>query len=414
MVRYELKKIFGSVGSKIALLLYIGTVVLSCWLGSTGALNLEVKWVNEQGESEHGLSAVHKLRDARNEWEGWLNEEKLNQVAQENQRINATPQYRSDDVQQRNIAYGWTQGFRPIRNLISDSYSNGFREYDYYAADRVSVIDEDTFYSNRIKLLKQWLYDETDTAYHKYSELEKQYIIGIYENLETPFYFDYYEGWHQLLENAGYISGLGILILGFLLAGIFSNEFKWKADSVYFSSLHGRNKATAAKIKAGFLLVTVLYWSAMLVYGLFTLCYFGFEGASCVIQWELWKTIYNLNMWQAGVLTLICGYIGNLFLAFLTMWISSKTKSTVFAVTVPFILTLVPPLLEGIADWLDKILMLSPNKLLEFYQSLRTFAVMTIFDKVYRVLDLCIPLYILLAAALIPVMYREFRTKQIW
>ena len=412
MVWYELKKVFGSVGGKIALILYIAVLVLSCWLGSTGALNVDVKWVNEQGESEYSLSAIQKLRNARNEWEGWLDNEKLNQVVQENQRIIATPQHQSQDIQQNNIAYGWTQGFRPIRNLISHAYSNGFREYDYYTADRISVIDENTFYANRIKILKDWLYDETDNAYHKYSEQEKQYIIHIYEELETPFYFDYYEGWHQLLENSSYISGLGILILGFLLAGIFSNEFKWKADSVFFSSLHGRNKATGAKIKAGFLLVTVLYWAAMLVYSLFTLCYLGFEGANCVIQWEVWKTIYNLNMWQAWVLTLICGYIGNLFLAFLTMWISSKTQSSVLAVTVPFVLTFVPSILGGIADWLDQILVLSPNILLECYQSLRYFDVMTIFGKVYRTLDVSIPLYLTLSVILIPMMYLEYHRKR--
>lgn len=412
MVRYELKKVFGCVGGKIALIMYVAVLVLSCWLGSTGALNADVKWVNEQGESEYSLSAVQKIRNARNEWAGWLDEEKLNQVVQENQRINATPEAKSDVVQQRNIAYCWKQGFNPIRNLISHAYSNGFREYDYYTADRISVIDENSFYANRIKILKEWLYDETDNAYHKYSEQEKQYIIHIYEELETPFYFDYYEGWHQLLENSGYISGLGILILGFLLAGIFSNEFKWKADSVFFSSLHGRSKATSAKIKAGFLLVTVLYWAAMLVYSLFTLCYLGFEGANCVIQWEVWKTIYNLTMWQAWVLTLICGYIGNLFLAFLTMWISSKTKSTVLAVTVPFVLTLVPSILGEIADWLDKILTLSPNILLECYQSLRYFDVMTIFGKVYRTLDVSIPLYLTLSVILIPMMYLEYHRKR--
>lgn len=413
MVRYELKKIFGSVGSKVALLLYAGVVVLSCWLAASGALNLEVAWVNEQGESEYGYQAARKLRDARKEWEGWLDEEKLNRVAQENQRINATPQGQSDNIQQSNIAYGWKQGFAPIRGLISDSYAKGFREYDYYTADRISAIDENTFYANRIKLLKQWLYDETDTAYYKYSEPEKQYILSIYEELETPFYFDYYEGWYQLLENAGYIPALGILILGFLLAGIFSNEFKWKADSVYFSSLLGRNKGTAAKIQAGFWLVTVLYWSAMLVYGLFTLCYLGFDGAGCVIQWELWKTIYNLNMGQAWLLTLICGYIGNLFLAFLTMWISAKTRSTVFAVTVPFLVIFVPSFLEGMAGWLDKLLILTPVKLLEFYQNLRTFEVITVFGRVFRALDLCLPLYALAAILLVPLLYREFRKKQI-
>ena len=49
MVRYELKKVFGCVGGKIALVLYIAVLALSCWLSSTGALNVEVKWVNEQG-----------------------------------------------------------------------------------------------------------------------------------------------------------------------------------------------------------------------------------------------------------------------------------------------------------------------------------------------------------------------------
>lgn len=173
----------------------------------------------------------------------------------------------------------------------------------------------------------------------------------------------------------------------FLLAGIFSNEFKWKADAVYFSTLCGRNKATSAKIKAAFLLVTVLYWGATLIYSLFTLCYLGFEGASCVIQWQLWKSIYNLNMWQAWILTLISGYISNLFLAFLTMWISAKTKSTVFAVTTPFILIFLPSFLEGRANWLDKILSLMPSHLLELYQNLGSFNILTIFGKVFRTLE---------------------------
>lgn len=77
----------------------------------------------------------------------------------------------------------------------------------------------------------------------------------------------------------------------FLLAGIFSNEFKWKADAVYFSTLCGRNKATSAKIKAAFLLVTVLYWGAMLIYSLFTLCYLGFEGARCI--WNIRRREHN-------------------------------------------------------------------------------------------------------------------------
>ena len=37
----------------------------------------------------------------------------------------------------------------------------------------------------------------------------------------------------------------------------------------------------------------------------------------------------------------------------------------------------------------------------------------TVFGKVYRTVDLCIPLYILLTILLIPIMYREYKTKQV-
>ena len=411
MVRYELKKVFGSVGGKIALILYIAVLALSCWLSSSGVLNIEVKWVNEQGKSEYGPSAVRKLREAQMKWEGWVDQQKLTSVIQENQRINATPEAKSDIVQQREIAYSWKQGLEPIRELVNYSCAKGFREYDYYTADRLTSIDEEAFYANRERLLKEWLYDEAGTGYSTYSEPEKQYIIGQYEKLETPFYFTYHEGWHQLLENAGFIPALGILILGFLLAGIFSNEFKWKADAVYFSTLCGRNKAVSAKIQAGFLLVTVLYWGAMLIYSLFTLCYLGFGGADCAIQWVLWKSIYNINMWQTWVLVLVSGYIGNLFLALLTMWISAKTRSAAFAVITPFILMFLPSFLEGRSGWLSKVSALLPPYLLQLYQNLGSFNVLSVCGKVFQALNVAIPLYLTLCVILIPMLRREYQRK---
>ena len=413
MVRYELKKMFGTFGGKIALFLYAAIVLLSCWLAATGALNLGTDWVNEQGEHETGISAIRKMRSAQNEWEGYLDQETLTRVIQENARINATPEGQSKNAQKSDIAFGWKQGFIPIRELINRSYASGFRSYDYYRTDGISVIKEETFYANRINLLKDWLYDKTDVAYDLYSEAEKQFIISQYEELETPFYFDYHDGWYQLLENAGFIPSLGVLILGFLLAGIFSNEFKWKADSVYFSTLLGRNKAISAKIKAGLILVTILYWAAMMLYSLFTLCYFGFEGAGCVIQLRVWKSLYNITMWQAWVLALICGYIGNLFLATLTMFISAKSKSSVIAVTTPFVIMFIPSFLQGMADWLDVIVNMMPINLLEFYQHLGTFNLITIFGMVYRTIDLCIPLYMTLTVLLVPVIYHNYRRKQI-
>lgn len=89
------------------------------------------------------------------------------------------------------------------------------------------------------------------------------------------------------------------------------------------------------------------------------------------------------------------------------MWISAKTKSTVFAVITPFILIFLPSFLEGMANWLDKILRLMPSHLLEFYQNLGSFHILTIFGKVFRTLDVSIPLYLMLSVILIPMMYLE-------
>ena len=413
MVRYELKKIFGSFGGKVTLVLYAAVVVLSCWLAAAGDLNVGSEWVNEQGSRETGPAAVKKMQAARAEWTGWLNQDMLTRAVQENARINATPQAQSNDVRQNDIAFGWKQGFDPIRELINRSYSPGFRHYDYYTADGITAIDEHTFYSNRVKLVREWLNDKSDVGESTFTQQEKDYIISQYESLQTPFYMEYHDGWYQLLEKGTFILMLGILILSFALSGIFSGEFKWKADALYFSTTYGRTKGTSAKIKAGLLLITLLYWVGILVYSLFTLTYLGFGGGNTVIQVRLWKSLYNITMRQAWVLAVSCGYIGNLFLGILTMLISAKTKSAAVAVSMPFIVIFIPVILQGTVDALSTFASFMPSTLLEFYQHLSTFDLVTVFGKVFRVADLCIPLYILLTLILIPILYREYRTKQI-
>lgn len=413
MVRYELKKIFGSFGGKVTLVLYAAAVVLSCWLAAAGELNVGSVWVNEQGSRETGPAAVKKMQAARAEWTGWLNQDMLTRAVQENARINATPQAQSNDVRQNDIAFGWKQGFDPIRELINRSYSPGFRHYDYYTADGITAIDEHTFYSNRVKLVREWLNDKSDVGESTFTQQEKDYIISQYESLQTPFYMEYHDGWYQLLENGIFIPMMGILILSFALSGIFSGEFKWKADAIYFSTTYGRTKGTSAKIKAGLLLITLLYWAGILVYSLFTLTYLGFGGGNTVIQVRLWKSLYNITMRQAWVLAVSCGYLGNLFLGILTMLISAKTKSAAVAVSMPFIVIFIPVILQGTVDALSTFASLTPSTLLEFYQHLSTFDLVTVFGKVFRVADLCIPLYGLLTLILIPILYREYRTKQI-
>lgn len=403
MVRYEFQKMFGGIGGKIALLLYVLVAIFSCCLSATGTMNTGTGWVNSQGITEFGPAAIRNMQKAQSEWTGFLDQELLTRVVQENARINATPEAHSKSIPELDTAFGWKQGFAPIRDLISEAYAPSFRAYDYYKADAITSIRVETFYRNRVEQVKEWLQDNG-----QFSENEKAFILRQYESLQTPFYFAYHNGWYQLLENVYLIPTLGILILGFVLSGIFANESKWNTEAICFSACYGRTKAVSAKIRAGLLLITAAYWGAALIYTLFTLGYLGSGGGQCVVQLRVWRSLYNVTLREAFVLTLFSGYIGNLFLGALTMYISARTKSSVIAVTVPFVLIFFPTFLQDKAVWLDTLIGLLPASLLQFYQRLSSFQFLTLFGSVFREMDMCIPLYALLTLLLIPLMYREY------
>ena len=409
MTRFELKKVLGSIGGKIALMLLAAAVCLGCWMCIS-----EVEWVNERGDSETGLEAISKLRNAQKQWAGILDTEKLEKIIRENQRICATPEAQSKDYEQNDIAYGWKQGIRPVLNMMNYAYSKDFQEFDWYCNESVTVDQAKDFYSNRTRLMKQWLLDKTGSAQYLFNENEQNYLIEQYETLETPFYVDYTEGWTQLLYNSPFVIMVAALILGFLSSGIFAGEYRWKADPVFFSAKHGRDKAVWAKIGAGFWMVTGLYWASVLVYSLVTLGLLGFDGGSCPIQVDLWKSFYHLKLWQAWVLTAVGGYIGNLFFAFFTMWVSAKTRSAVFASTVPFLLIFLPNFLDNLNnDTISKILGLIPDQLLQIQQALRYFNVYDLGIGVFNAMELLLPLYGLLTVVLVPVMYCRFRKRAV-
>ena len=407
MVKYELKKVLGSLSGRIALVLLALVLLLGCWMCIS-----EVEWVNEQGEAETGLAAVSRLRAAQKQWAGILDTEKLEEIIRENRRICATPEAKSKDYHQNDIAYGWKQGIRPVLNMMNYAYSADFQEYDWYRNEQVTPEQAGDFYRNRIKLMKDWMLDETGSAKQLLNEKEMQYLIGQYETLETPFYVDYTEGWEQVLYNAPFVVMVLALLLGYLCAGIFANEYRWKADAVYFSTKYGRSKAVWAKIKAGFLLVTALYWGAVLLYSLVGLGILGFDGWSCPLQVKIWKSFYRLELWQVWVLTMTAGYIGNLFFAFFTMWVSARTRSAVFASTIPFMLVFLPNFLDNLnIDALSKLLGLLPDQLLQIYQALRYFNVYDLGIGVFNAMELLLPLWTAATAILVPMMYRQFRRR---
>lgn len=403
MLKYEIRKVFSRTGNKIALLLIALSLGVSCYFAVHGA-----SWTNAEGESEYGIFAARNIREEKNAWSGLLTEEKIAAVIEENARIIATKEYQSESVKDRNIAYGWGQGFADIRTLIICSFC-AFRDYDYYKIDALTAADAEEFYSNRILHLKEWLDTEAEEMY---TEEEKEFLIERYEALETPLYYTYAGGWENLFEFAPTILMLMVLILGFLVAGIFSVEFSQKADAVFFSSYHGRQKAIRAKVTAGFLIVTCVYWTVWGSYTGIVLGILGADGGLCMIQTGLsgWKSFYNMTYLQLYVLVSVGGYVGTLFLLFLTMFVSAWTKSSAVAVVIPFALIFLPGFLaNSTVSAVSKVLGVMPDQLLQMNMSVKYFNLYHVGGRIVGAAEILLVVYGALTAVLVPMVYQVYK-----
>lgn len=408
MVKYEIKKVFSRPSSKIALLLLLFVMGVSCFFA------VHVSYVNENGDTETGPAAAAALREAQKEWAGYLDEEKIRQVIAENRRISESPEALSKDVRENNIAYSWGQGIRDIRYLLNRSYANDFYSlFDYYRADSLTEEMAGNFYENRMKLLQEWL---AGAAKDQFSNVEKDYLISQYQTIQIPFYYDYMMGWTQLFEYSPTIVMITMLIIGYLVSGIFSNEFTWKSDAVFFTSIYGRNRAVRAKIMAGFSIVTLTYFTAFLLYSGTTLFCLGADGWNLAVQvdWVSWRCFYNITIWQKYLLIVFGGYLGCLFISFLSMLVSAMTKSAVLAVMVPGVLIFIPEFIANIdSPIVNKLISLLPNQLLQMGEVLRKFDLYSIGGKVFGEVPVIIVLYTVLTAIILPILYQGYRHKQI-
>lgn len=408
MLRFEMKKIFSKTVNKIVLC-FLGVLIL---LGSFLTIK-NVKYVEKDGTEITGFTAARKLREEQNRWKGELTEEVLREVAGENHKILAEVGNIDDlTIEEEQKAYAKTQNFLDIRELINDALV-GFGEYDYYKVDGLDGSSEVEIYEKRISQLKTWL--ETGENQTGFSEKDKEFLIQKWGELEKPFYYEYASGWIALLKEAQIFPTLLCILVavtGFLTSGIFSDEFICKSDAIFFSARFGRNRAVAAKIGAGVLTTTIVYWGAVLTYTLITLGILGFGGANVPIQLVNWKSMYNLTFIQEYLLCVIGGYVGSLFIIAISMFVSARTKSSVIAIATAFVLSCVPVFL-GRIPIVSKIINFFPDILLRVPHEIDQFLIYNIGGKTMELFSFLIPIYMLLSLLILPILYQVYKRMEV-
>lgn len=381
-MRFEVKKIFSKTSSKIVLALIFLFVIYSVHMANY------LVWLNEDGTEMTGRAAAEKLREEEAAWSGPLTADRI-----------------ADVIEQK-----WNQGNRGIRMLLTRAYG-GLDYTDSTVVDSLTAEDASCFYGNRVKSLEEWLKKQGTW----YTNEEQDFFIRQYEKMEVPLNYEYTKGWTQLFSAASNLQIFLVLAIGFLVAGIFSEEYRTNAYAVYFSSVQGRGKAIRAKIGTGFLLITVIYWSAFLLFSGCVLGTLGFGGAEARIQISAmgWKSIYNITFLQEYLLIAAGGYVGCLFADSLAMLVSARTKSTVVSVIVPFAVIFAPSVIRLVNSPLaDKINGLMPYQLTQINYLLSEFYVYRIFGVFCGAVGILLVGYLIAAVLLQPVMYLVFRRRQ--
>lgn len=379
MMYFELKKIFSKISSKIALMVIFGFMIYLVSIANY------LVWINEDGTEITGKAAAKKIREAEQEWYGPLTEEKIAEV----------------------ITQNWDQGNREIRTLIAKAFG-GLDNIDTTIVDTLTADDAANFYSNRINSVKDWMEGQGDW----YTQEEKAFITAQYKDMNVPLNYSYTKGWTKLFPAASNLQTFLVFAIGFLVAGIFSEEYRTGAYAIYFSSAHGRGKAITAKIKAGFFLITTVYWISFLLFSFLILNQLGFEGADSQIQTSMisWGSFYNITFQQEYWMIALGGYIGCLFIDSLAMLVSAKTKSTVVSVIVPFAVIFAPAVIKVINTPLaEKINGLMPYQLVQINSVIGKFYCYKIMGQFIGGVGVLLILYMILSMMIQPVIYLIFK-----
>lgn len=404
ILKYEIKKMLRSKTS-VAAIGFLILLTVGLGIGYIGG----GYYVQEDGTKIYGISAASKMRKAREPWKGMVTEEVVARVIEENKRICTDPACRGEDGWLTEEGYSRQQGFYDLRDLINSVYRESFSDYDYFTCNRLEPEDAAGFYGRKEVIFDEWLGREE--VAQTFSDEKRAYIREHALNIETPYYYEYFDGWIKVKEmNLTLIFGTAFVIC-IVLAGNFSAECQTRADAIYFSTRLGKKTGNKMKIAAGFIIATVIYWGILLAGSGVVLLAYGTSGGTVPIQMEFYKGLYSLNQAQAWILILVLGYIGCMSMSGLTMLMSSRFKSSFTAIILSFLIIMVPAMVSNSvysSFWQD-ILSLFPHGAIMGYDYLALYVLYQFGNRVYSPFEVLMPLHTLVAFATVPLTYYCFQ-----
>jgi len=162
--------------------------------------------------------------------------------------------------------------------------------------------------------------------------VEKKYLLNMEQKVETPFQYEWVEGWSQLLGSI--VADLGIVMALFLaitLSPLFAGEWHDNTSSLVLTTKNGWGKVAFAKILTG-LAFTVEFFVILVIPSIISqMLFVGTSGWDMPIQNIKPLAIAPMNMLQAEIYEYAFVLLGAIGFAGIVMFISATVKSNVLA-----------------------------------------------------------------------------------
>lgn len=359
LIRFELKKI---VNRRITAFALLSALLLNILFFGLGVVNeVHFSFISEEDrlvQKLHGLEAIRFEREEMVELKGYLTDTYLKQREAERKAIESNPRHfekipdhELEEKKKRMREEGFSEkeiANIPVLKLKDDVYIHQLDKYDMLRSHLYIRIPEII-----AELKKGDLSGIAERRSGKYRHAQKptdtkeeiSKLLRMYEQIPTPFYYDYYIGWERLSSGFSWIVAilLGAVIV-ICLSPVFSQEYSFQTDAIILTSKLGKSKLIVAKLLSSFLFTTAVYlFFAALNLGLYAAVY-GLSGSKSPIQLEFFysQSPYSLTFLEFYLSILGLSYIGLILLTAVTLSISSKGKSPFICVILSALVLYLP------------------------------------------------------------------------
>lgn len=332
----------------------------------------------------------------REVWKGTLTEDELGKVIEQNK--NAMTQ-----SSEENAIYGTTlQSIDDIRGFII-SVLTPDAEYDESVLNQITEENVQEFYDTYHKNMEKMAEEYGKTS------VQKKYLEKKYNEIKLPVEYESYSSWDTMIMYVETYSIILAIIVGFICAGIFADDFQTKADAVFFSTKYGRTKAVKTKILAGVVTTVMIYCMGIILLSVICFGIMGTSGMNTPYQMYQAYSIYIMSYGQYYLLTVVCGFIASMLAASVSMLVAAKMHTISVAVCIPFFLYCLLPFIGRALSGYTTLFNLIPTILTNVQASVKVPLIYQIGNCVFRQIPLVMVLYTVMAIALLPFIYKSFR-----